>query len=168
MNILWFWVIPFAIFGVGLYLANNIEAQEVTIGFTPEDNDKDFQLLQWRFYVLLADIGDGDQFLSNLERERAKEVIKTFDYPVTKKLWCNHKTFGEIYEFQGSYTFEQPVGADKVKQYFKNNLPLDKIRFGEYYLTWNNHHSSNVHPDIIIEHITYGNEAQFLQAELTC
>ena len=154
-------IIPFA-------LLNESTAQEETIGYLPEDNDKDFMRLDWRFYVLLSDIGNGDQFLSDFEKERAKEIIKEIDFPVTKKLWCVHPQVGEIYEFFGSYTFQQPVGAEKVKQYFKNNLPLDKIQFGEYYLLWNNHHSSNFHSDIIIEHIQYGDYEKFLQAESDC
>ena len=144
------------------------EAQSEIEDYTIADKTVKFQRIQFEFYVLLSDIGNGDQFISDLELERAKQVLKAMPIKPKKELWCDNETFGKIYRFYGAYVFKESVGADQVKNWFKNNLPLDKIRYGEYYLLNNNHHWDKPNPDEIIEHIIYGNEVLFDKTSIEC
>lgn len=145
-----------------------VEAQVDIEDFTEPDKTIKFQRIQFEFYVLLSDVGNGDQFISNIELERANKILKAFPDKPQRQLFCNHATFGEIYRFWGSYVFKEAQDASDVKDWFKNNLPISKIRYGEYYLLNNTHHWDNPQPDIIIEHIVYGNEAQYDQTVIDC
>ncbi len=145
-----------------------ISSQSEIEDYTEEEKTVKFQRIQFEFYVLVSDIGDGDKFLSDIELERAKYVLKSIPIPISSQLWCPHPQVGDIWMFWGSYVFKNGVDADKVKQWIKNNIPLEKIRYGYYYLLDNNHHWDNPQPDKIIEFQEWGDKAQYDQANITC
>lgn len=152
----------------GALIYEEIIAQVEIEDYTEADKTVKFQRIQFEFFVLLSDIGDGDQFISNIELQRANKILKALPDKPKKQLFCDDETFGKIYRFWGSYVFKNPQDANSVKNWFKNNLPIDKIRYGEYYLLDNTHHWDNPQPDTIIEHIIYGNEAQYEQTVTRC
>ena len=137
-------------------------------GYTEADKTVKFQRLQFEVYVLASDIGDGNNFLNGIETQRANKVLKSLPIMTKAILWCNHETFGEIYMIYGAYVFKDSIDAQQIKNWLENNLPINKIRFAEFYLLENNHHWDKPTPDEIIIHKTFGNEPLFRQVETEC
>lgn len=157
--------------GVYVYLPIEAQEQQAEIEeFTEADKAKDFQVLDFEFYLRASNLQQAKDFLNNVETERKKEILKKLWKKADVQLYCEHETFGEIYRGSGMYIFKQEVSAQKVKNWFKNNLPLNIIDYGKFTLTWNNHHADTleIHPDIIIEEVIYGNENQYIQVTNDC
>lgn len=174
MKHIFLFLLSFGFIGVSFVLAGfflqTSEAQEggEIEDYTEEDKSKTFQRLQFHFYVLASDIGDGNQFLDNIESQRAAKVLKSLPTKAQANLWCNHSTYGEIYQVYGAYVFKNDIDAQQIKEWLKDNLPINKIRYAEFYLLENNHHWDNPTHDIILEHRIYGNEQLFRQVESEC
>ena len=162
-----FIILGAAFINAGFYYAEAQQGAAVE-GFTNEDKDKTFQWLQFELYFRASNIGDGNNFLNNIEIERTRHVLKDFPVKVKAQLWCIHPVHGEIYLLEGAYVFKERTSAQVVKNWLKNNLPLSSIDYGEFYLTENSHHWDNPQHDIIIEHRTYGDKTQFDKVWLEC
>ncbi len=154
---------------LGVFLPESEAQQGGNIeGYTEADKDVKFQRLQFEMYVLASDIGDGDQFISKMELERAKKVLKSLPSKTNVSLWCEHNVLGKIYVIRGAYVFKNQVDASEIKNYLQANIPFDKISYAEFYLLENNHHWDQPTPDVIIEHRIFGNQQVFYQVESEC
>ncbi len=149
-------------------LTQEVEAQQVIETYNQADQTKSYTRVDFRIFVLASDLGDGNNFLDSMEIEKAKYVLKSIPLKARVNLFCNHITAGEIWEIYGGYVFKNGIDADKVKEFFKTNIPLDKVRYGWYIITENTHHWENPQPDQLIEFRDYGNKAQYERAFDTC
>ena len=57
-------------------------------GYTEADKQVKFQRLQFEFYVLARDIGDGDNFITGIEGQRANKVLKSLPLKTNLALWA--------------------------------------------------------------------------------
>ena len=154
----------------GFFYLENAEAQAGgnIEGYTEADKTVKFLRLQFDFYILASDFGDGDNFLNGIEIQRANKVIKSLPFKSSITLWCNEETLGEIYRVSGAYVFKNDFDASQIRDWLESNLPINKIKFAEFYLLENNHHWDKPTNDIIIQHKVFGNEEAFRQIELNC
>ena len=160
---------------VGLALINAVFLQEIEAQtpvpiekYTEADKAVKFQRLQLEMYVLASDLGDGNKFLDDMETQRAAKVLKKLPFKARVDLWCTDETFGEIYRISAAYVFKNRVDASEIKDYLQANLPINKIRFAEFFLLENNHHWDKPTNDEIVIHKTFGNEQLFREVEARC
>ncbi len=166
-----FLIIAFVSIGlaiIGGYALSEITAQVEVEGFTEEDKTVSFNRFQFVAYFLASDLGDGNNFLNNVEAQRVQHTLKSLPIKTRVLLYCTDDQVGEIYMVQGAYVFKRSVDASEVKDWVQNNLPLNKIRFAEFYLLDNTHHWDNPQPDNIIVYKQFGNEQQFDQVSNRC
>lgn len=159
-------VLSFSLAIIGGWALSEAQVQPEIEPFTIAEKTQTFQRFQFQALILASDIGDGNQFISDIERERIKYVLKNLPTKTSVRLWCDSEQFGKIFMVEGAYVFKHEVDADKVRQWLKNNLPLDKIRYGNYYLTNNNHHWDNPLPDDVIEFREYKTTKENLEVIL--
>ena len=153
---------------IGGYALSETTAQVEIEGFIEEDKTISFNRFQFSAYFLASDLGDGNTFLDNVEAQRLQHTLKSLPIKTRVHLYCEDEQLGEIYLVQGAYVFKRSVDASQVKDWVKNNLPLSKIRYAEFYLLDNTHHWDNPQPDNIVEYKQFGNEQQFNQISDSC
>ncbi len=146
------------------------EGQQEIEDYTKDDKQTKFRHVQFEFYILARDIGDGNKFISDLEAQRVKHVLKQLPVKPRVDLWCDLPQVGEIYKIQGSFTLKNNIDSDQIKNWIKDNIPIGKIRYGFFYLTENTHHwdSDKIQPDKIIEYVEWGNKQNYVDAVLVC
>ena len=136
-----FIIVAIAVINAGYFYLEAEAQQGANIEkYTEADKDVKFQRLQFELYFLASDIGDGNNFLNGIETQRANKILKSLPIKSNVHLWCVDDTFGEIYRVSGAYVFKTNQDAADIKTWLENNLPINKIRYAEFYLLENNHH----------------------------